>query len=205
MNLKKIKLFFYLKKYGMMNIGDNMASRMDKYYNKNFQATNRRQRNQLLYQEDEKKYRSDMGSKLEEIFKNEKDYRKRKQILKEKILEDDDYISKNYKNYSTYKRPITKQDDEKIKDLIQTIVVNSYNNQIRKLKLQQLKKMIENKKPSEDPKSKHIDKLDPIFSIKKINENQRDRNLNLKIKITVGILFLINTIFIFYFFYTLIK
>lgn len=189
----------------MMDIGDNMASRMDKYYNKNFQATNRSQRNQLLYQEDKKQYRSDMGSKLEEIFQNEKDYKKRREILKEKILEDDDYSFNNYRNHSTYKAPISKQEDEKIKNLIQTIVINSYNNQVRKLKLQQLRKIIENKSPSEINQTKQIDKVDPIFSIKKINESQKDRNINLKIKITVGIIFLINTIFIFYFFYQLIK
>ncbi len=137
----------------MIYLGGNMASRMDKYYDRRFQNTKRSHRNRLLYEEIDleialEKLYDEVILPLNEVAKNgvqkkDKNYDLNTSEQKQLFLDEDkidvptnindylkimdDYVkSQNIQPKKVRKLKLHKDQDEKIKELI-AIITNTSN------------------------------------------------------------------------------
>lgn len=202
-----------------------MASRMEKYYNQPSSNTNRSQKNRLLYQEiDNLRQRETDITRVERLLKNYEDYKTiHNRHNNETIEEQDSNFQRNkYNTYrlktdNPYQKEISIEEDQKIKQLIDTITMTSYlnkrkpnaieqslfSNQEYKRKATNINDLFNELKYPKSKKEKIS--LNDFFSIHKDDEKEKTRKANLRVKIIVGLLFLMNTVAIIFLIYKAIK
>lgn len=206
----------------MIYLGDNMASRMEKYHDKRPRLGKRSQRNSFLYDLLESGSLDRANeiniTKLEGLFHTYEDYKykhaKRQQIPIEKRPQRTDLYQNLKQESNASIGDISKpkpSEEQNIKELIHTITSTS------SLKQSDLSNM---KQPSREKQNIKKDNIESLFqqtipttqkksvNVSKnyiVDEKEKRRKLNLRVKYISGILFIINVLIIIFLIYRAIK